>query len=73
MDSKSNYFWSSPKYKENIDNYHYRLQEPLYKNYAMIDGKVVEYDFCTNTPNHQSMLPDVKFLGIGVYHHSEKV
>ena len=45
-----------------------------YRNYAKLDtGKIVRYDFASETMEHCVMFDDLVYIGTGAYHHSEKM
>ena len=58
------YFWFSKKQWNRT-----RLR---YRNFAKINGQIVEYTMWTKTKEHNATWDDVIYLGEGEYDHTEK-
>jgi hypothetical protein len=67
METK-NYFWFSEKQLRRILS----RTEHRTRNYAKINGQIVEYTMWTNTKEHNATWDDVIYLGEGKYDHSEE-
>jgi hypothetical protein len=69
------YFWYSEKMEELLDReFEMGLEDCHWKNFCQLDsGEIVRYTVWTDKKNGSgTKWDDIKFLGHGVYHHSDR-
>lgn len=65
------HFWKSDQSREQKRNDEHNQRKLQVRNYALVEGAVVEYDIATATKEHGCGWSDMKYLGKGYYTHSE--
>ena len=62
------HFWFSKTQWKRMMN---RKKDKRVRNYAKINGQIVEYTMWTDTKEHTAMWNDVVYLGEGEYDHTD--